>query len=60
MSNKIKSFVSKNHGLQETDIDQACDMFEEILSNAAKRCLTIKNPKKSKRKSINGMMRIYM
>ena len=42
------------------DIDQACDMFDEIFSDAAKRGLTIKSRSNSKRKSRNGMMRIYM
>ena len=50
MSNKIRLFMEKNHGSQEIDIDQACNVFEEIILDAAKRCLTMKNINKSKKK----------
>ena len=60
LSIKIKSFMEKKHDIQETGIDYACDMFEDILLDAAKRCLMMKNSKTSKKKGINGMMRIYI
>ena len=30
LSSKIKSFMAKKHDIQETGIDHACDMFEDI------------------------------
>ena len=46
LSSKIKSFLK--HDIQETGIDHACDMFEDIILDAAKRYLTTKNSKKVK------------
>ena len=50
LSIKIKSFMEKKHDIQETGIDHACDMFEDIVLDAAKRCLMMKIPKSQRRK----------
>ena len=51
ISQKIKSFMDNKFDTQETDINDACSLFEDIVLDTAKKCLTRKTSMKSKKKS---------
>ena len=59
ISQKIKAFMDNKFDTQQTDVNDACSLFEDIVLDTAKKCLTRKTSMKSKKKVINGMMRIY-
>ncbi|MCU7801461.1 MAG: endonuclease/exonuclease/phosphatase family protein [gamma proteobacterium symbiont of Lucinoma myriamae] len=47
ISNKIKSFLNTTFDVQETCINQACDVFDDIVISAANLSLTKRKPSKS-------------
>lgn len=48
-SDKVASFMNKEFDTHETDIDNACSLFEDIIQDAAQKSLTRKTPSKSKK-----------